>query len=41
MRPVTDLDPTTVGLAWLVARDGDDVQAFVGITKGRTSRTTR
>ena len=40
-RPVTDLDPTTVGLAWLVARDGDDVQAFVGITKGRTSRTTR
>lgn len=40
-RPVTDLDPTQVGLAWLVARDGEDVQAFVGIVKGRTVRSTR
>ena len=40
-RPVTDLDPTRVGLAWLVQRDGEDVQAFVGVVKGRTSRTTR
>jgi DNA-binding transcriptional LysR family regulator len=40
-RPVTDLDPTQVGLAWLVRRDGEDVQAFVGIVKGRTARTTR
>ena len=40
-RPVTDLEPTTVGLAWRVERDGEDVQDFVGITKGRTSRTTR
>ncbi len=40
-RPVTDLDPTQVGLAWLVRRDGEDVQAFVGIVKGRTARSTR
>ena len=40
-RPVSDLDPTQVGLAWLVARDGEDVQAFVGVVKGRTTRSTR
>lgn len=40
-RPVTDLDRTQVGLAWRVERDGEDVQAFVGIVTGRTSRSTR
>jgi DNA-binding transcriptional LysR family regulator len=40
-RPVTDLPPTTIGLAWLVARDGEDTQALVGIVKGRSANTSR
>jgi DNA-binding transcriptional LysR family regulator len=40
-RPVLDLDPTTVALVWLKERDDDDTQAFVGITKGRTARSSR
>ncbi len=41
MRPVTDLEPTTIALTWLVARDGEDSQALVGIVKGRTTNTSR
>lgn len=40
-RPVTDLPPTTVGLAWRVARDDDVTQAFVGVVRGRTPRSSR
>jgi len=40
-RPVTDLPATTVGLAWLVDRDDDDTQAFVGVVRGRTSNSSR
>ncbi len=40
-RPVTDLEPTTIALAWLVERDDEDTQAFVGIVKGRTANTSR
>jgi DNA-binding transcriptional LysR family regulator len=40
-RPVTDLPPTTVGLAWLVDNDDERVQAFIGIVRGRTERSTR
>ena len=41
-RPVSDLDPTKVGLAWLVDRDGDErIQEFIGIARGRTERSTR
>jgi DNA-binding transcriptional LysR family regulator len=40
-RPVTDLPPTSVGLAWLVDRDDDDTQAFVGVVRGRTARSSR
>ena len=40
-RPVTDLPPTTVGLAWLVDRDDEATQAFVGVVRGRTSRSSR
>ncbi len=40
-RVVTDLAPTTVGLAWLVERDDEQCQAFVGIVRGRTSRSSR
>lgn len=40
-RPVTDLPPTTVGLAWLVERDDEQTQAFVGVVRGRTARSSR
>ncbi|MGZ5398444.1 MAG: LysR family transcriptional regulator, partial [Nocardioides sp.] len=40
-RPFTDLPPTTVGLAWLVERDDDDTQEFVGVVRGRTPRSSR
>ncbi|MFS3128476.1 LysR substrate-binding domain-containing protein [Nocardioides sp. Bht2] len=40
-RIVSDLDPTEVGLIWLIDRDGEDTQTFVGITRGRTARSSR
>ena len=40
-RPVTDLPPTKVGLAWLVDNDDDRVQTFIGIVRGRTERSSR
>lgn len=40
-RPVSDLPPTSVALAWLVDRDAEDTQAFVGVVRGRTARSSR
>ena len=40
-RVVSDLDPTTIALVWLLERDDDVTQAFVGVTKGRTARSSR
>ena len=40
-RPVTDLPPTKVGLAWLVENEDPRVQAFIGIVRGRTERSSR
>ena len=40
-RPVTDAEESPVGLAWLVARDDEDTQRFVGIVRGRTARSSR
>jgi DNA-binding transcriptional LysR family regulator len=40
-RVVTDLPPTTVGLAWLVENDDPWVQRFIGIVRGRTERSSR
>ena len=40
-RPVRDLDPTTVGLAWAVDHDDDRTQSFVGIVRGRTAQSSR
>ena len=40
-RVVTDLDPTTVALVWDKADDGDRIQSFVGVVKGRTARSSR
>ncbi|MBB6625864.1 LysR family substrate-binding domain-containing protein [Nocardioides sp. KIGAM211] len=40
-RVVTDLPPTTVGLAWRTDRDDEQIQAFIGIVRGRTERSSR
>ncbi|WP_222123717.1 LysR family transcriptional regulator substrate-binding protein [Agrococcus jejuensis] len=39
--PVDDLPPTTIALVWRHERDGDDVQALVAITRGRSARSSR
>ncbi len=40
-RPVTDLEPTTVALVWLIDHADERSQAFVGIVKGRSASSTR
>jgi DNA-binding transcriptional LysR family regulator len=40
-RTVTDLPPTTVGLAWLVDNDDPRIQTFIGVVRGRTERSSR
>ncbi len=40
-RVVSDLDPTTIALVWKLERDDDVTQAFVGVTRGRTARSSR
>lgn len=38
---LTDVPPTTVGLAWPVEGGGPLVETFIGIVRGRTERSTR
>ena len=40
-RPVSDLPPTTVGLAWLESNEDPRVQTFIGIVRGRSPRSSR
>jgi DNA-binding transcriptional LysR family regulator len=40
-RPVRDLAPTKVGLAWRIEDEDDRVQTFIGIVRGRTTRSSR
>jgi DNA-binding transcriptional LysR family regulator len=40
-RPVRDLEPTNVGLAWLKEADDERTQMFVGIVRGRSARSSR
>jgi DNA-binding transcriptional LysR family regulator len=40
-REVTDVPPTTVALVWLRERDDELTQAFVGVVRGRTARSSR
>jgi len=40
-RPVSDLDPTQIGLIWLLDRDAEDTQAFVGVVRGRSVNSSR
>ncbi|GAA2044749.1 LysR substrate-binding domain-containing protein [Agromyces tropicus] len=39
--PVTDAAPTRIALVWSVERDDDDIQEFVGVVRGRTTRSSR
>lgn len=41
VRPVADLSPTTVGLAWRVDDEDPRVQTFIGIVRGRTAHSSR
>lgn len=40
-RPVRDLEPTKVGLAWRVDDDDPRVQSFIGVVRGRSERSSR
>lgn len=40
-RPVDDLPSTTVALVWLRERDDERLQRFVGVVRGRGSRSSR
>ncbi|HXH78655.1 LysR family transcriptional regulator substrate-binding protein [Nocardioides sp.] len=40
-RPVSDLDSTQIALVWLLDRDGEDTQAFVGVVRGRSVNSSR
>ncbi|WP_400996297.1 LysR family transcriptional regulator substrate-binding protein [Agromyces sp. GXQ0307] len=39
--PVADAARTRIALVWRVERDDDDIQEFVGVVRGRTSRSSR
>jgi DNA-binding transcriptional LysR family regulator len=39
--PVRDLEPTSVGLGWVIDRDDERTQTFVGIVRGRTANSSR
>ncbi|WP_104167529.1 LysR family transcriptional regulator [Arthrobacter sp. SX1312] len=40
-RPVPGLPVTTIGIAWRVEDESDDVEEFIGIVRGRTARSSR
>ncbi|WP_298252016.1 LysR family transcriptional regulator substrate-binding protein [uncultured Arthrobacter sp.] len=40
-RPVPGLPVTTIGIAWRVEDESDDVEEFIGIVRGRTAQSSR
>jgi len=40
-RPVLDLAPTQIGLAWRVDADDPRIETFIGIVRGRTENSSR
>ncbi|WP_022908820.1 LysR substrate-binding domain-containing protein [Aestuariimicrobium kwangyangense] len=40
-RVVTDAEPTTIGLAWLVTNDHPLVEEFIGVVRGRSATSSR
>lgn len=39
--PVTDAEPTTIGLAWLTDNENPLIEEFIGVVRGRTVNSTR
>lgn len=39
--PVTGVEESPVGLAWLITNEDPDVQTFIGIVRGRTANSSR
>ena len=39
--PVTGVEESPVGLAWLVTNEDPDVQTFIGIVRGRSANSSR
>lgn len=39
--PVSGLEPYRIACVWLVDRDGEDIQDFVGLLRGRTGHSSR
>lgn len=39
--PLTDVPPTTIGLAWLEEHQSENIDAFIGIVRGRTANSSR
>ena len=40
-RPLTDVDPTRIALAWPVEHPGEFVEEFIGIVRGRSAGSSR
>lgn len=40
-RPVVDLEPTKIGLAWRIDNEDDRIQDFIGVVRGRTANSSR
>ncbi|NKY53532.1 LysR substrate-binding domain-containing protein [Nocardia vermiculata] len=40
-RPVTDVEPTQVSLAWPIDDPGEYVEEFIGVVRGRSARSSR
>lgn len=40
-RPVTGVPSTRIGIAWLQERDGEDIEEFIGVVRGRTANSSR
>jgi len=40
-RPAPGLPMTTIGIAWRVEDESDDVEEFIGIVRGRTAQSSR
>ena len=40
-RPVTDAEPTTIALAWLMDNPNELIEEFIGIVRGRTANSSR
>ncbi len=40
-RPMSDVEQTQIGLAWLVDNDDPRLEQFIGVVRGRTERSSR